>query len=111
MTRASDRFHRDVRIAGEKAVISVECVESSRGQPTEILGRLIAHDGSRDSVVFRLDVDGKHGQRPSVGQMFYAELDRLAVEVHVAGLEIDDSRPGRGSRIESIDLEIRAYAR
>jgi hypothetical protein len=111
MSKCKDRFYRDVYVAGRKAAINIECAESARGRPTEIVGRLITDNGRTDRLLFRLDVDGKHGQRPFEGQVFYGELGRIAVEVRVVDFRVDVKEPGRKSRIEWIDFEVRAHAR
>lgn len=110
MESCRDVFYREVRLAGEEATIRIECVESSGGKPTEIVGRLIAEDG-RDDLVFRVDLEGKHGERPYQGQMFYSELGRLAVEVRVTELDLKETKPRQEPRLESIEFTVRAHAR
>jgi hypothetical protein len=111
MKGCGDRFYRDVYVRGEKAVISIECLESEWGQPSEIVGRMFPDARGRDHIIFRLDMRGEHGQRPWEGQVFYGELGGLAVRVRISDLEIDRSEPGRGPRLDSIRFEIQAHAR
>ncbi|MBN2565850.1 MAG: DUF4384 domain-containing protein [Candidatus Eisenbacteria bacterium] len=111
MTNCEDRLYRDVYIAGERAVLSIECVESAGGRPTEIVGRMIGEGRPGDDLVFRLDVEGKHGERPLEGQVFYSEYGRLVAEVRVLGFTIQEKKAGREPRLDSIDFEVRVYAR
>jgi hypothetical protein len=107
----NDHYYRDLHIAGEKTVISIECIESTSGQPTEIVGRFTGEDRRGDDVLFRLDVDGKHGDRPHVGQVFHGENGGLAADVRVADLSMDETKSWQEPRLSYIDFDVRVYAR
>jgi hypothetical protein len=111
MTDCRDRFYRDVYVGGEKGVVNIECLESAGGRPTEILGRLVGDNGQGESLLFRLDVEGKHGERPIEGEVFHGELGGLVADVRVAGFATETANGRGGPRLASIDFEVRVYAR
>lgn len=110
MSRCSDSYYRDIYYRRDPLVINIECVESRDGNPTEIVGRLIWEDGWGSDVAFRLDVEGKHGERPREGRVFAERIDGLSVEIEVKDLKLAQVKSWQLPRIEWIQFGVRVTA-
>jgi hypothetical protein len=111
MRRCGDSLRRDVYFAGRSFVVSIECTESRRGDPTEIIGRVAWDGGWGGAPLFRIDVDGRHGERPVRGRTYVADAGPLRIEVEIDDFEIKRSRGRRESaRIDWIRFDVRAFA-
>jgi len=110
MRDCGDSFYRDVYFAGRSAAINIECTESRSGDPTEIVGRLILDGGWGSRPLFRIDVEGRHGDRPVRGRTYVEHAGPLRVEVRVDDFEIE--RHGTSwtpARIDWIRFDVRAF--
>jgi hypothetical protein len=112
MRRCADSFYRDVYFAGRSIAISIECTESRSGDPTEIVGRVIWGGGWDSQPLFRIDVDGRHGDRPARGRTYAAHVGPLRVEVEIDDFEVEGSkRSWTPGRIDWIRFNVRAFGR
>lgn len=109
MKDCSDRFSRDLYIGGERAVLSINCIESSNGDPTEIIGRVSFGDYREGDVVFRLDVEGEHGHRPYVGAEFAGRSGPLRLEVEIADLKFAKTKRWQIPRLDRIEFDLNVY--
>jgi hypothetical protein len=111
MERCADSFNRDLYLADRSVVIRIECTESRSGDPTEIVGRVMWGGGRDDEPLFRIDVDGRHGERPAVGSVYAADVGPLRVEVEVDGFELGgSSQRWAPASIDWIRFDLRAFA-
>lgn len=110
MSRCSDSYYRDVYYGRDPLVINIACVESRDGGPTEIAGRLIWEDGWGSEAVFRIDVEGQHGERPRDGRIFAERIDGLLVEIEIKDLKLAQVKPWQLPRIEWIQFGVRVSA-
>jgi hypothetical protein len=109
MRRCGDDLYRNVYFDGGSLTINIECTESRHGDPTEIVGRIIWDGGSSSRTLFRIDVDGRHGDRPGHGRIYAGHVGPLRVEIKVDDFDID--RAGRRwapARIDWIRFDVRA---
>lgn len=106
MRRASDDFRERVRHRGETAIVSIEAVESSHGDATEIVGRLGWDDGWGSEIFMRLDVDGQNGRHPRPGLVVEERAGSLRVRVEVEDVEIDRVGPHGRPVIEWIEFDV-----
>ena len=112
MSRCADSYYRSLHHdRGDPLVINVECVESREGDPTEIVGRLVWEDGWGSSTVFRIDVEGKHGERPREGRVFEEPIGDLSIEIEIEDLKLATVKPWQLPRIEWIRFGVRVVAR
>jgi hypothetical protein len=110
MERCADSFSRDLYVAGRSVVIRIECTESRSGDPTEIVGRVIWGDGRDGEPLFRIDVDGRHGERPAAGRVYTTRAGPLRIDVEVGDFEVEaSSRPWAPARIDWIRFDLRAF--
>ncbi len=110
MRRCVDSFYRDVYFAGRSIVISIECTESRSGDPTEIVGRVIWGGGWDSQPLFRIDVEGRHGDRPVRGRVYAAHVGPLRIEVEIDDFEVDGSKKRwTPARIDWIRFDVRAF--
>lgn len=107
MRRCTDRFVRDVFHGGRSGVLRIECAEAERGRPTRIEGTLTLDQGWGTEAVFRIDVDGRDGVRPWVGQTFVADVGPFIVEVDVTDLRFEGRREGCPPAIALIRFHVR----
>lgn len=110
MRRCVDSFYRDVYLAGRSIVISIECTESRSGDPTEIVGRVIWGGGRDSQPLFRIDVEGRHGNRPVRGRVYAAHVGPLGIEVEIDDFEVEGSKKRwTPPRIDWIRFDVRAF--
>lgn len=107
MSRCADSYYRDVYLGNDPLVVNIECVESRDGDPTEIVGRLIWEDGWGSAAAFRIDVEGKHGERPRKGRVFSERIDDLAIEIEIEDVEIRRGKSWQLPRIEWIRFNVK----
>ena len=107
MSRCSDSYYRDVHQQRDPLIVNIECVESRDGDPTEIVGRLVWGDGWGSETVFRIDVEGKHGERPRDGRLFVENVGDLVVEIRIEDFELGRVKPWQLPRIEWIRFRVR----
>jgi hypothetical protein len=107
MGKCSDSYYRSVDPHGSPLVLNVECVESNRGDPTEIVGRVLWEDGWGSETVFRVDVEGRHGDRPAEGRVYEARTGDLIVEIEIDDFKVDGGKPWQLARIKWIEFEMR----
>ena len=107
MRRPADRFCEDVCIQGESGSLRIECTESSHGDPTEIAGHFSWGGGWGSMPLFRIDVDGRHGERPHRGTTFVEHAGPARIEVEILDLEIEHASRWRPERIDWIRFGIR----
>jgi hypothetical protein len=111
MQKCGDDFYRNVYFDGGSFTINIECVESRDGDPTEVVGRLFRNGGRDSGTIFRVDVEGQHGERPARGRTYAAYVGPVRIEV-----EIDDFAIGGSTtrwspeRIDWIRFDVRAFA-
>jgi hypothetical protein len=109
MGDCSDDYSVGFDLGPTDAVLEIDCVESSNGDPTEIVGRLSMKDNWGDDVLFRLDVEGDHGERPEQGRVFVRQWGDTRVEVEVAGYRIATVKNWQVPRINWIEFEVRVF--
>jgi hypothetical protein len=108
MSRPSDAFLHEIHCRGEAAYVSIDCTESRRGDPTEIVGRLSWNDGWGTETLFRLDVEGRHGEIPREGRVFVTTDGPLRVEIEITDVRLVKPNPWKPHRIKSIRFRVRA---
>lgn len=109
MGDCSDDYSVGFDLGSTDAVIEIDCVESSKGDPTEIVGRLSMKDHWGDDVLFRLDVEGDHGERPEQGRVFVRQWGNTRVEIEVAGYRMVTIKNWQVPRINWIEFEVRVF--
>jgi hypothetical protein len=109
MDDCSDEYLCGFDMGPTDATISIRCIESSRGHPTEIVGRFSMDDHWGDDVLFRMDVDGEHGMRPDRGRVFVRQWGTTRVEIEVTGYALAAARPWQVARIDWMDFEVRVF--
>jgi hypothetical protein len=107
MSRCSDSYYRDLYVQKDPLTVNIECVESRDGDPTEIVGRLVWHDGWGSETVFRVDVEGKNGERPRDDRLFVERVGDLIVEIRIEDFELGKVKPWQLPRIEWIRFSVR----
>lgn len=107
MGRCSDSYYRNIERRGGPLVLNIECVESRKGNPTEIVGRIVWEDGWGNETLFRIDVEGAHGDRPTEGRVYKGRTGDLIVEIEVDDLKLEEGKPWQLPRIKWIEFEIR----
>jgi hypothetical protein len=106
MGRCSDSYYRNIEGRQSPMVLNIECVESRKGDPTEIVGRIVWEDGWGSETVFRIDVEGKHGDRPVEGRVYEAGTGDLTVEIRVDDFSVDMGKPWQLPRIKWIEFDV-----
>jgi hypothetical protein len=109
MKDCSDRLSYGFDMGSTDAVIEINCVESSKGDPTEIVGRISMENHWGDDVLFRIDVDGDHGEVPSRGRVFVRQWGSMRVEVEVVGYSMAKSKHWQVPRIKWIEFDVRVF--
>jgi hypothetical protein len=107
MRRPSDAYHRDIYCGRDAAMLSIECVASMRGDPTEIVGRLSWKGGGATETLFRIDAQGVHGEIPSHGRTFVYHAGDMRIEIEIVDFEIGGLKPWQLKRIERIRFGVR----
>ncbi|MFH1502424.1 MAG: DUF4384 domain-containing protein [Candidatus Eisenbacteria bacterium] len=107
MGGCSDSYYRNIERRGSPLVLNIECVESRSGDATEIVGRIVWEDGWGNETLFRIDVEGKHGDRPAEGRVYAARTGDLVVEIEVDDFRVDEGKPWQLPRIKWIEFDIR----
>ena len=111
MKRCGDDLYRNVYVAGGSFTINIECTESRNGDPTEIVGRVIWDGGWGSRTLFRIDVDGRHGDRPVRGRTYAAHVGPIRIEVEIDDFDVEGSRKRWSpTRIDWIRFDVRAFA-
>ncbi len=109
MSDCSDDYSVGFDIGPTDATIRIDCVESSRGDPTEIVGRFSMKDHWGDDALFRIDVEGDHGERPEQGRVFARQWGDTRVEVEVTGYRMVTGKNWQIPRINWIEFEVRVF--
>ena len=109
MNDCSDGYSRGFDMGPTDAVVQINCVESSKNDPTEIVGRISMKDHWGDDVIFRIDVEGDHGEVPSRGRVFVRQWGSIRVEVEVVGYGMATTRRWQASRIKWIEFDVRVF--
>lgn len=109
MNDCSDDYSVGFDIGPTDAEIQIDCVESSKGDPTEIVGRVAMEDRWGDDVLFRIDINGDHGVRPEKGRVFVRQWGDTMVEVEVTGYKSAKIKDWQKPRIKWIEFEVRAF--
>jgi hypothetical protein len=107
MNDCSDDYSCGLDIGPEDAVIRIDCVESSKGDPTEIVGRVTMEDHWGDDVIFRLDIEGEHGERPRRGRVYSRQWGDTRVEVEVTGYKVYEAKHWQVPRFKWMEFEVR----
>jgi len=111
MNDCSDDYSCGFDAGSTDAIVEIDCVASSKGDPTEVVGRIKMKDSRGDDVLFRIDVDGDHGARPDTGRMFTRDWGGLRVEVEVTGYRLASTKPWQTARIKWIEFDVRVFGR
>lgn len=110
MRRCADSLYRDVYFGGRSFAINIECTESRSGDPTEIVGRVIWDGGWGSRPLFRIDVDGRHGDRPARGRTYAAHVGPLRIEIEIDDFKVKGSnKRWTPARIDWIRFDVRAF--
>lgn len=109
MNDCSDRYTVGFDMGGGDAKIGIECVESERGDPTEVVCRLTMDDHWGETTLFRIDVEGEHGERPHRGRVYTREFGPTRVEVEVTGFKLAKTKEWQIPRFARIDFDVRVY--
>ncbi len=107
MADCSDSYYRNIDGRRSPLVVNVECTESRRGHPTEIVGRIVWEDGWGSETLFRMDVEGKHGERPVGDRVYSAYTGDVAVEIRVEDFRLSTTKPWQLPSIDWIEFEVR----
>ena len=107
MRRPADVFTRELYDRGEAGTLRIACVESSHGSPTEIAAHVAWDSGWGSRPLFRIDVDGRHGDRPRRGKRFIEMVGDLRVEVEILDVKMIEAGPWRPERIDWIRFAVR----
>lgn len=111
MRNKNDALFLDLEDWGERGVLRIECTESRGGDPTEVTGVVHwEHEGAREPLL-RLDVEGRHGDRPRRGETFKRAVGSLLVEVEVLDFRIEQKKTWQRPRLEWIEFDVRIYPR
>lgn len=106
-----DDLYRNVYFEGGSFTIQIACVESRDGDPTEIVGRAIWNGGSNSDPLFRIDVEGRHGDRPAPGRVYAAYVGPIRIEVEIDGVELKEPvTRWSPEEIDWIRFDVRAFA-
>jgi len=111
MDDCNDDYSVGLETGPTDAEIRIDCVESSKGEPTEIVGRIAMNDHWGDDVLFRLDIEGEHGERLERGRVFVRHWGDIRVEVEVTGYKTFQAKSWQVQRIKWIEFEVRAFGR
>jgi len=111
MSRCRDSFRRDIYFAGERAVLAIECVESEKHDPIEIVGRLTWEGGWESEILFVIDADGVYGERPMRGRTYVKREGPLLIEIEVLDYDMKGKGSKRPRRIDWIRFDVRVRGR
>ncbi len=109
MKNCSDDYSRGFDMGSTDAVIEINCVESSKNDPTEIVGRLSMKDDRGDGVLFRIDVKGDHGEVPTRGRVYTKQWGTVRVEVEVIDYNMTPAKHWQVPRIKWIEFDVRVF--
>ena len=109
MNDCSDDYSVGFDLGPTDATIRIDCVESSKGSPTEIVGRLAMEDHWGDDELFRIDIEGNHGERLERGRVFVRQWGDTRVEVEVTGYKTANIKNWQVPRINWIEFEVRVF--
>lgn len=107
MDDCSDSYYRNLGGHQNPLVINIECIESRKGDPAEIVGRIVWEDGWGDETLFRMDVEGKHGERPMEKRVYTAYTGDVVVEVEIDDFKLNDVKSWQLPSINWIEFDIR----
>ncbi len=111
MKRCGQSYYRDIYYGNEAAVLSIECVESYDGRPTAIVGRLTRDNDWESEVVFRIDVDGRHGKKPKRGRSFKWRDGPLRVDIKILDYGLRQGPKRHGKSIDWIRFDVNVRGR
>jgi hypothetical protein len=106
MNDCSDDYACGFDVGPTEAKIFIKCVESSKGDPTEIVGRFSMDNRWGDDVLFRIDVEGDHGVVPERGRVFVRHWGNTRVEVEVTGYSMATVKRWQVPRIKWIEFRV-----
>ena len=107
MKDCSDGYSRGFNMGPTDATIEIDCVESSKKDPTEIVGRLSMKNDWGDDVLFRIDIEGDHGDVPSRGRVYVRQWGSVRVEVEVVGYSMAPTKHWQVPRMKWIEFDVR----
>ena len=111
MNDCRDDYSVGLDLGSTDAEIRIDCVESEKGDPTEIVGRIAMESHWGDDVLFRLDIEGEHGERLERGRVFVRHWGDARVEIEVTGYKTFEGKRWQMPRIKWIEFEVRAFRR
>ncbi len=111
MRSPDDVFYRELDLRPSAAVLSIECVEHYKKDPTEIIGRLSSRGGWASDLLFHLDAEGIHGERPVRGRTYVLRDRALTIEIEILEFEIKKATRKRPARIDKIRFDVRVHGR
>ncbi|MCK4679582.1 DUF4384 domain-containing protein [bacterium] len=109
MRKCSDGYSRGFDVGPTDGVIEIDCTESSKNDPTEIVGRLSMKNDWGDDVFFRIDVEGDHGERPERGRVYVRQWGSTRVEVEVVGYSMAPTKHWQVPRMKWIEFDVRVF--
>ncbi len=109
MDNCSDGYSCVFDMGPTDAVIEIDCIESSKGDPTEIVGRLSMKDHWGDDELFRIDIEGDHGVLPKRGQVFARQWGDIRVEAEITGYKIVRTKSWQVPRLKWIEFDVRVF--
>lgn len=109
MDNCSDGYSCGFNMGPTDAVIEIDCIESSKGDPTEIVGRLSMKDHWGDDELFRIDIEGDHGVLPERGKVFARQWGDIRVEAEITGYRTATTKSWQVPRIKWIEFDVRVF--
>ncbi len=109
MKNCSDGYSCGFNMGPIDAVIEIDCTESSKNDPTEIAGRVSMENDWGDDVLFRIDVEGDHGERPERGRVYVRQWGSVRVEVEVMGYDLAPAKHWQVPRMKWIEFDVRVF--
>lgn len=109
MRKCADSFSRNLRLGDREVSLGIDCVESSNGGPTEIVGRLFPGGRREGDTLFRIDVEGEHGERPQRGSTFAGRSGPFYYYVEITDFELSNDKHWQIPRLKRIEFDLRIY--
>lgn len=107
MRDRDDALFLDLDEWDEPGVLRIECTESKDGDPTEVTGVVVWETHGGKEPLFRLDVEGHHGDKPKRGETFTRTIGSLLVEVEVLDFRVEQKKAWKRPRLEWIEFGVR----
>jgi hypothetical protein len=109
MKNCKNDYSRGFDVGSTDATLLISCVESSKGDPTEIVGRFSMDEYWGDDVLFRIDVEGDHGVRPQRGRVFVRHWGRTRVEVEITDFSMSSVKRWQVPRLKWVEFDVRVF--